>query len=932
MKLRVDMKVKKTILLVDDDVLIALAEQRLIEKSGYQVIYASSGEMALELVLTKETPIDLILMDIDLGKSMDGIETASKILEHKDIPLVFLSSHTEKSYTERTEQITSYGYITKNAGETVLLASIKMAFKLHEANSALKESEERFRLLAENAQDIIYRIELFPEWKFSYVSPSSTNICGYTPEEHYSDPDLGLKLVHPDDRIIIDQLPISDEPFATPLTIRWQKKSGTIIWVEQNNVPVYDSKGNLIALEGIARDITERKRLEQQYQESETKYRTFVDHLPGIAYSFSTTRGGLFWAKPIEEILGYSPQELQANPLIWNDSIHPEDKPMVQQAIRDNAAGTEYSIEYRIQTKDGRWIWLYDRFIHKTILEHETIIHGLAIDVTEQNTTKQLLESNTKFLNDLLDNNLDLVSLTDMEGNLTYVSRSHESLGYTNTDLLNKNVISLVHPEDQAHIIERFKLFLKTEQPTSIEYRWKQADSSYVWLETTGKMIKDPQGQRVNILYNSRDITARKAKEELNGYLTLVGRRLNELTLESINYEELVDTALEISGATYGIFNTYNPQSQTLTTHAFAGISKRLEQLVNLLGFSPIGKTWKPGTELQNRMNERTTHHYQSLQQYAQGYVPKQVLKIIEKTFSVTSIISVMIRYGDKTVGNFNLFYTANSSGKKGSNDLWFNQINHSSQFNQQQDTRIKPLELYGEIVAMVLTRVETEQKNQLLIQEKETLLREVQHRIKNTLATMGGLLSLQASSLTDPIALATVQEIQSRFTGLEVLYSQLYLSTNQSSGLVEEYVTNLIYRLLDLYPNPVHLSLDLSLGDLILESKRLSALGLILNELVTNSFKYGIVTTDKQATISLRCTMDTSTFSFTYADSGPGYPSNILKSIKKAAEENTTIWKSPELSSLGITIILSLAKQLQANIDFIPGPGAQVRISFLVR
>ena len=797
------MEVKKTILLVEDEVLIALAEQRQLEKAGYQVIHTSTGEKALELVFAKETPIDLILMDIDLGDSMDGIDSATKILEHQDIPLVFLSSHTEKSYTERAEQVTSYGYIPKNAGETVLLASIKMAFKLHDANSALKQSEE--------------------------------------------------------------------------------------------------------------------------------KHRTFVEHLPGIAYSFSSTRGGLFWAEPVKEILGYSPDELQSNPFIWNESIHPDDKPRVQQAIQDHGAGAKYSIEYRIQTKDGRWIWLYDRFIHKTILDQETIIHGFALDVTEQNSSKQLLESNTTFLHNVLDNSLDLISLSDLEGNLTYVGKSHESLGYKTDDLLGKNVVSLVHAEDQSRILERFKLFLQTEKSTPLEYRWRQADSTYVWLETTGKMIKDPQGQRVSILYNSRNVTARKAKEELNGYLTLVGRRLNELTLDSINYEELVETALEISGATYGIFNTYDPHDQTLTTHAFAGISKELEQLIHLLGFSPIGKTWKPGSELRNRMNDRATFQYQSLQQYAQGYVPTRVLKLIEKTFSLTTIISVMIRYGDKTVGNFALFYTTHGSEEHKTNDLWINQYYQSSRVDQQQDPSIEPLELYGEMVAMVLTRVEAEQKNQLFIQEKETLFREVQHRIKNTLATMGGLLSLQASGLTDPIALATVQEIQSRFTGLEVLYSQLYLSTNQSSGLVEEYLTNLIYRLLDLYPNPVQLYLDISLGDLTLDSKRLSALGLILNELVTNSFKYGIATTDKQATISLACTMDTSTLSFTYADSGPGYPRAVLKSIHKALEGKVTAEKSPEMTSLGITIILSLVKQLQGTIEFIPGPGAEVRLTFLV-
>jgi CheY-like chemotaxis protein len=123
----------KTILLVEDDVLIAMGEQMTLEQNGYQVVMASSGEGAVKAVET--TPkIDLILMDIDLGKGMDGTESAAIILKDRDLPVVFLSSHTEPEMVEKTERITSYGYIVKNSGDTVLLTSIKMAFKLFEAN------------------------------------------------------------------------------------------------------------------------------------------------------------------------------------------------------------------------------------------------------------------------------------------------------------------------------------------------------------------------------------------------------------------------------------------------------------------------------------------------------------------------------------------------------------------------------------------------------------------------------------------------------------------------------------------------------------------------------------------------------------------------------------------------------------------------------
>ena len=122
---------KKTILLVEDEVFTAMDEAQSLEKCGYKVITTNTGEKAIEIVETNPG-INLILMDIDLGSGIDGTEAADIILKGKDIPIVFLSSHTEQEIVKKTEKITSYGYVVKNTGVTVLDTSIKMAFKLFE--------------------------------------------------------------------------------------------------------------------------------------------------------------------------------------------------------------------------------------------------------------------------------------------------------------------------------------------------------------------------------------------------------------------------------------------------------------------------------------------------------------------------------------------------------------------------------------------------------------------------------------------------------------------------------------------------------------------------------------------------------------------------------------------------------------------------------
>lgn len=155
----------KTLLLVEDEALIAMSESMMLTELGYAVIVASSAEQALAAVA--QDPIDLVLMDIDLGRGkLDGTIAASRILESHDLPIVFLSSHTEPEIVERTEAITSYGYILKGSARTVIDASIKMAFRLHDANTAvnahataLAESETRFREVFNNLDEgvAIYR-------------------------------------------------------------------------------------------------------------------------------------------------------------------------------------------------------------------------------------------------------------------------------------------------------------------------------------------------------------------------------------------------------------------------------------------------------------------------------------------------------------------------------------------------------------------------------------------------------------------------------------------------------------------------------------------------------------------------------------------------------------------------------------------------------
>ncbi len=145
------------------------------------------------------------------------------------------------------------------------------------AEQQLTESEHRFRLLAENARDVIFRYRFDDQPGLEYVSPAVTALCGYTPDEFYADGFLALRIVHPYDRFRLVDLLRRPEAFQAPLELRWRHRDGRIVWVEQRAVPTTDEEGRLVAVEGISREITERKRAEAELKDERRFLKQLLD-------------------------------------------------------------------------------------------------------------------------------------------------------------------------------------------------------------------------------------------------------------------------------------------------------------------------------------------------------------------------------------------------------------------------------------------------------------------------------------------------------------------------------------------------------------------------------------------------------------------------------------------------------------------------------
>ena len=296
----------KQILLVEDEALIALNEVQMLKKHGYEVVTAYNGEKAVELV-NNDPEISLILMDIDLGKGIDGPEAAEKILSRHELPIVFFTSHSEKEYVEKVKKITNYGYVLKNSGKFVLIESIQMAFELFEANKKLKkENEKRKKIeaaLREEEEELSAIYEHTPvlmiivdrDRRVRKANAFATEFAGSPAEELIGKRGgEALRCVHHLD----DPKGCGFGPFCEQCKVRrtvmasfdkqksFKKLESTLPFIRNRSAKeitfllstsYLEIKEEPLVIVSIE-DITERKKLEEDIKRSEEKYRLLFNY------------------------------------------------------------------------------------------------------------------------------------------------------------------------------------------------------------------------------------------------------------------------------------------------------------------------------------------------------------------------------------------------------------------------------------------------------------------------------------------------------------------------------------------------------------------------------------------------------------------------------------------------------------------------------
>ena len=406
---------------------------------------------------------------------------------------------------------------------------------------ALRQSEERFRLLAD---EVVEGIVLSEGGRIFDANRSFTRMYGYEPEEV-----IGLnavELVPPRLREMVTRriLEDSEEPYES----EGLKKDGTVfpIEVRPRRIPY---GGRPVRVTSVL-DLTERKRSEEALRASEAEYRAIFE-LAGVGKAQSDPETGrLVRVNPkFCEITGYTAEELLG--MTFLDLTHPDDRTEDVERFRRMVRGEDdYSVEKRYVRKDGRVTWVS---VNATVVRDEggePVRTAATIqDITERKRAESdlrrlreaerarseeaLREAQERFRS-AFDNAPIGVAIVDLEGRFLQVNRSLcEILGYTEERLLSTTFQEITHPDDVEASMEQVRRVMRADIGSySLEKRYLAADGRPVWVSLSVSLVRDADGEPLYFVDQIQDITERKlAEREL-------ARRANELAHANAELEQ----------------------------------------------------------------------------------------------------------------------------------------------------------------------------------------------------------------------------------------------------------------------------------------------------------------------------------------------------------------------------------------------------------
>jgi PAS domain S-box-containing protein len=265
--------------------------------------------------------------------------------------------------------------------------------------TALKESEERYRNVVEDQTEFISRF--LPDGTHIFVNEAYCRYFNKQREEI-----IGKKFVpeipEKDKKIVRDHFAslTRNNPVASVIH-RIIMADGQVRWQRWSDRAIFDEGGTILEYQSVGRDITDSKVAEQALQESEERYRSFVHNFDGIAFRGTIDFVPLFFHGKVEQITGYTEQELLSGSPTWDQIIHPDDREPREKGGGNPAGGAGHSWirEYRIVRRDGEVRWLREQMQELCYADGKPYaLQGALYDITEQKQVEEAIQLANKKL------------------------------------------------------------------------------------------------------------------------------------------------------------------------------------------------------------------------------------------------------------------------------------------------------------------------------------------------------------------------------------------------------------------------------------------------------------------------------------------------------------------------------------------------------
>ena len=734
---------------------------------------------------------------------------------------------------------------------------IATKFKAAQENDRLCKVENQIKQITENIEGVVFRHKIIPgsRSKLIYVSSKINEVFEVDINSALSDTNLIWNQIIEEDRAHVNKVfnQSIDESKSLYLIFRIKTPSGKLKWIEATGNSILQSDGSFIT-DTINIDVTERIKINKQVQDSEELLRSITNNFPGAVIRCSTTTNDQvnidYISKGCEEIFEASQQEiLQEKVNVWQLFSQEDFKEIVTSIKKSADEMTSLNFTYPITTKSGK------------------------IKYLQGNGTAQRVHSEEKIIFDTVI--LDITTQKETEIELLETNQSLKSahkvgeLGNWHFHLTSDNIewseqLFDIYDRDRDLGAPDFDEFLSYHDMSSENMQTLiaaiQTGQSYdldIKLITTTGIIKYIRAIGTPEINSNGDLI---------GYSGLAQDITNRIALQKKleNSEFTLDTA--VKGANLGVWDAnIRDQSSIMNYRWF-----------EMLGYEP--------EEIADPYN-----FFFSMVHPDHSKLIQEEIKLIE-------------------------------SGKKESFELIIKVKSKSGKYRTILDkgTALE-FDENGRVIRMIGTHLDITEQEELRIKienslkEKTLLLSEIHHRVKNNLAIVTGLLSLQSIGSEDEELKALLGETARRIKSIAQVHELLYNTDSFTDIPFDKYVrtlTNSISETLDNKNGSINLDID---ENLVININQAIPLGLLLNELITNSFKYAFDLTSKKNEINFSLNFKEGFFHANYHDSGAGFDSSKLESS----------------SSLGSLLIDTLLQQLEADFQIETEKGYKIDFTF---